>query len=62
VHFLSVFFQRIADEATRNHLHFHHRVGGILAFIHLRSPNKVTQVMDFARRHHIRCSAHSPKD
>jgi len=52
VHVLEKFFQKNRDEATRIMLHVHQRGVGICGvFTYEVAETKVTQVMDFARRH-----------
>jgi ATP-dependent Clp protease adaptor protein ClpS len=52
VHVLERFFQKNRDEATRIMLHVHQRGVGICGvFTYEVAETKVTQVMDFARRH-----------
>jgi ATP-dependent Clp protease adaptor protein ClpS len=52
VHVLEQFFQKNRDEATKIMLHVHQRGVGICGvFTYEVAETKVTQVMDFARRH-----------
>lgn len=52
VHVLERFFQKNRDEATRIMLHVHHHgVGECGIFTYEVAETKVTQVMDFARKH-----------
>ena len=52
VHVLERFFQKGRDEATRIMLHVHqHGVGECGTFTYEVAETKVTQVMDFARKH-----------
>jgi ATP-dependent Clp protease adaptor protein ClpS len=52
IHVLEKFFQKNRDEATRIMLHVHQRGVGICGvFTYEVAETKVTQVMDFARRH-----------
>lgn len=52
VHVLERFFNKPHDEATRIMLHVHnHGVGECGVFTYEVAETKVTQVMDFARRH-----------
>jgi ATP-dependent Clp protease adaptor protein ClpS len=49
---LQRFFNKTADEATRIMLHVHHHgVGECGVFTYEIAETKVTQVMDFARKH-----------
>ena len=52
VHVLQKFFNKTADDATRIMLHVHHHgVGECGVFTYEVAETKVTQVMDFARKH-----------
>jgi ATP-dependent Clp protease adaptor protein ClpS len=52
VHVLERFFNKGRDEATQIMLHVHHHgVGECGVFTYEVAETKVTQVMDFARRH-----------
>lgn len=52
VHVLERFFQKTRDEATRVMLHVHHHgVGECGVYTYEVAETKVTQVMDFARKH-----------
>ena len=52
VHVLERFFQKGREEATRIMLHVHqHGVGECGTFTYEVAETKVTQVMDFARKH-----------
>ena len=52
VHILERFFQKSRQEATRIMLHVHRRGVGICGvFTYEVAETKVTQVMDFARKH-----------
>ena len=52
VHVLERFFQKNREDATRIMLHVHHHgVGECGVFTYEIAETKVTQVMDFARRH-----------
>ncbi len=52
VHILEKFFQKGREEATRVMLHVHHHgVGECGVFTYEVAETKVTQVMDFARKH-----------
>lgn len=52
VHVLEQFFQKGREEATRIMLHVHqHGVGECGIFTYEVAETKVTQVMDFARKH-----------
>lgn len=52
VHVLERFFQKGRDEATRIMLHVHqHGVGECGIYTYEVAETKVTQVMDFARKH-----------
>ncbi len=52
VHVLERFFQKTRDEATRVMLHVHHHgVGECGIYTYEVAETKVTQVMDFARKH-----------
>ncbi|MYZ46659.1 ATP-dependent Clp protease adapter ClpS [Propylenella binzhouense] len=52
VHVLIRFFQKSQDEATRIMLHVHnHGVGECGIYTYEIAETKVTQVMDFARKH-----------
>ena len=52
VHVLERFFQKNREEATRIMLHVHRRGVGVCGvFTYEIAETKVTQVMDFARRH-----------
>lgn len=52
VHVLERFFQKNKEEATRIMLHVHHHgVGECGIFTYEVAETKVTQVMDFARKH-----------
>ncbi|MBA5777985.1 ATP-dependent Clp protease adapter ClpS [Stappia sp. F7233] len=52
VHVLERFFQKGRDEATRIMLHVHHHgVGECGIYTYEVAETKVTQVMDFARKH-----------
>jgi ATP-dependent Clp protease adaptor protein ClpS len=52
VHVLEVFFQKGREEATRIMLHVHqHGVGECGVYTFEVAETKVTQVMDFARKH-----------
>lgn len=52
VHILERFFQKGREEATRVMLHVHqHGVGECGVFTYEVAETKVTQVMDFARKH-----------
>jgi ATP-dependent Clp protease adaptor protein ClpS len=58
VHVLERFFQKNREEATRIMLHVHHHgVGECGVYTYEVAETKVTQVMDFARKTSIRCSA-----
>ena len=52
VHVLEKFFQKDADAATKIMLHVHHHgIGECGVFTYEIAETKVTQVMDFARKH-----------
>ena len=52
VHILERFFHKTRDEATRIMLHVHRRGVGVCGvYTYEVAETKVTQVMDFARRH-----------
>lgn len=52
VHILQKFFNKNADDATRIMLHVHqHGVGECGVYTYEVAETKVTQVMDFARKH-----------
>lgn len=52
VHILERFFQKNLEEATQIMLHVHqHGVGQCGVYTHEVAETKVTQVMDFARKH-----------
>ena len=52
VHVLERFFQKSRDEATQVMLHVHHHgVGECGVYTYEVAETKVTQVMDFARKH-----------
>ncbi|MEM1045608.1 MAG: ATP-dependent Clp protease adapter ClpS [Pseudomonadota bacterium] len=52
VHVLERFFQKSREDATRVMLHVHHHgVGECGVFTYEVAETKVTQVMDFARKH-----------
>ncbi len=52
VHILQKFFNKDADDATRIMLHVHqHGVGECGVYTYEVAETKVTQVMDFARKH-----------
>jgi len=52
VHVLERFFQKSREEATRVMLHVHHHgVGECGVYTYEVAETKVTQVMDFARKH-----------
>jgi len=52
VHVLQKFFNKTSDEATRIMLHVHHHgVGECGVYTYEVAETKVTQVMDFARKH-----------
>ena len=52
VHVIMRFFQKSQDDATRIMLHVHnHGVGECGVFTYEVAETKVTQVMDFARKH-----------
>ncbi|MDJ0929893.1 ATP-dependent Clp protease adapter ClpS [Breoghania sp.] len=52
VHVLERFFQKNQEDATRIMLHVHHHgVGECGVFTYEVAETKVTQVMDFARKH-----------
>lgn len=52
VHVLERFFQKTREEATRIMLHVHQRGVGLCGvYTYEVAETKVTQVMDFARRH-----------
>ena len=52
VHVLERFFQKSREEATRIMLHVHRRGVGVCGvFTYEVAETKVTQVMDFARKH-----------
>jgi len=52
VHVLERFFQKSREDATRIMLHVHHHgVGECGVFTYEVAETKVTQVMDFARKH-----------
>ncbi len=52
IHVLERFFQKNRDEATQIMLHVHHNgVGECGIFTYEIAETKVTQVMDFSRRH-----------
>ena len=52
VHVLERFFQKTREEATRVMLHVHHHgVGECGVYTYEVAETKVTQVMDFARKH-----------
>lgn len=52
VHILEKFFQKDADAATQIMLHVHHHgIGECGVFTYEIAETKVTQVMDFARKH-----------
>ncbi len=52
VHVIIQFFQKSQDDATRIMLHVHnHGVGECGTFTYEVAETKVTQVMDFARKH-----------
>jgi ATP-dependent Clp protease adaptor protein ClpS len=52
VHVLESFFQKSRDEATQVMLHVHHHgVGECGVYTYEVAETKVTQVMDFARKH-----------
>ena len=52
VHVLEKFFQKGADAATEIMLHVHHHgIGECGVFTYEIAETKVTQVMDFARKH-----------
>ncbi len=52
IHVVESFFQKNREEATRIMLHVHHHgVGECGIFTYEVAETKVTQVMDFARRH-----------
>ncbi|MEM6849199.1 MAG: ATP-dependent Clp protease adapter ClpS [Pseudomonadota bacterium] len=52
VHVLERFFQKSREEATRVMLHVHHHgVGECGIYTYEVAETKVTQVMDFARKH-----------
>ncbi|WP_018699116.1 ATP-dependent Clp protease adapter ClpS [Amorphus coralli] len=52
VHVLERFFQKTRDEATHIMLHVHHHgVGECGVYTYEVAETKVTQVMDFARKH-----------
>jgi ATP-dependent Clp protease adaptor protein ClpS len=52
VHVVERFFQKNREEATRIMLHVHHHgVGECGVFTYEVAETKVTQVMDFARKH-----------
>jgi ATP-dependent Clp protease adaptor protein ClpS len=52
VHILERFFRKTREEATRIMLHVHRRGVGICGvYTYEVAETKVTQVMDFARRH-----------
>ncbi len=52
VHILEKFFQKDADAATQIMLHVHHHgIGECGIFTYEIAETKVTQVMDFARKH-----------
>jgi ATP-dependent Clp protease adaptor protein ClpS len=52
VHVLERFFQKTREEATRIMLHVHHHgVGECGVYTYEVAETKVTQVMDFARKH-----------
>ncbi len=52
IHVLERFFNKSRDDATRIMLHVHHNgVGECGVFTYEIAETKVTQVMDFARRH-----------
>ncbi|KJV06350.1 Clp protease ClpS [Elstera litoralis] len=52
VHILERFFQKNKEEATRIMLHVHQRGVGVCGvFTYEVAETKVTEVMDFARRH-----------
>jgi ATP-dependent Clp protease adaptor protein ClpS len=52
VHILERFFHKSRDEATRIMLHVHRRGVGVCGvYTYEVAETKVTQVMDFARRH-----------
>ncbi len=52
VHILERFFQKDLEEATQIMLHVHqHGVGQCGVYTHEVAETKVTQVMDFARKH-----------
>ena len=52
VHVLEKFFQKDAESATKIMLHVHHHgIGECGVFTYEIAETKVTQVMDFARKH-----------
>jgi ATP-dependent Clp protease adaptor protein ClpS len=52
VHVLEKFFQKDAEAATKIMLHVHHHgIGECGVFTYEIAETKVTQVMDFARKH-----------
>jgi len=58
VHVLEKFFQKDVEAATKIMLHVHHHgIGECGVFTYEIAETKVTQVMDFARKHQHPCNA-----